>query len=159
MRLISQSEREGLDQILAANGYRSDDFDATAEDDPAPTHGPFFLYAIRSTITVRRKNTDQVRQYPDAPFSAWILDGFQPDLKAGLFGKPEPAGSRTEPREGRGGKTKEVDLFCANCGYKRPSQEPVAEEEKRDVERGARHVIPACPACGSRRSTYKKPKL
>ncbi len=158
MRLISQSEREGLDQVLAANGYLSDDFDATAEDDPAPTHVPFFLYSIRSTITVSRKNTDQVRQYRGAPFSAWILDGFQPDLKAGLFGQPELTGSQTEPREGRGRKTKEVELFCTNCGYKRPSQEDVPEEEKREAGRGARHVILACPACGSRRWTYKKPK-
>lgn len=159
MRLISQGEREGLDQVLAANGYRSDDFDATAEDDPAPTHGPFFLYAIRSTITVRCKSTDQVRQYRDAPFSAWILDGFRPDLKAGLFGQPEPAASRTEPSEERGGKTEEADLFCANCGHKRTSQEPAAQEEKREAGRGARQVIPVCPACGSRRWTYKKPKL
>lgn len=96
MRLISQTEREGLDQILAASGYQSDDFDATGENKPTPTHGPFFLYAIGDTTTARRKGTDQSRQYRGAPFSAWILE-FQPDLKAGAFGQPSwpgPGGSR-----------------------------------------------------------------
>jgi hypothetical protein len=88
MKQISPSEREDLDKILAANGYRSDDFDATAEEDPPPAHGPVFLYAVSSTITVRRKNMGQTRQYRGAPFSAWILDEFRPDLKAGVFGKP-----------------------------------------------------------------------
>lgn len=87
MKPISLSEREDLDKILAANGYRSDDFDASTEVDLAPTHGPIFLHAISSTVTVRRKSTDQVRQYHEAPFSAWLIDGFKPDLKAGMFGK------------------------------------------------------------------------
>lgn len=158
MRLISQSEREGLDRVLAAGGYLSGDFDATAEDDPAPLHGPFFLYAISSTITVRRKSTGQMREYRDAPFSAWILDGFQPDLKAGLFGQPEQPGPRTEPKEGRAWKTKEVDPYCANCGYNRTSQDPALKEEKHEAGRGARQAVPVCPACGSRRWTHTEPK-
>ena len=88
MTPISRDERDDLDQILAAHGYRPDDFDASMEVDPAPAHGPIFLYAVSSTVTIRRESTDQTRQYRDIPFSAWIIDGFQPDLKAGVFGKP-----------------------------------------------------------------------
>jgi hypothetical protein len=62
------------------------------------------------------------------------------------------------PEEQRGGDMREVDLFCEECGYKRTSQEPVPEEEKQEAGRGARQVIPACPACGSTEWTYKKPK-
>lgn len=88
MKLISLSEREDLDQILAAHGYRPDDFDASTEEDPPPGHGPIILYAISSTVTVRRKNTGHAHPYRDIPFSAWLIDGFQRDLEAGLFGKP-----------------------------------------------------------------------
>ena len=88
MKPISLSEREDIDRILAAHGYRPDDFDASTEADPSPAHGPIIVYAIRSTVTVRRKNTGQAHQYRDIPFSAWLIDGFQRDLEGGLFGKP-----------------------------------------------------------------------
>ena len=36
MKPILQNESENLDQILAAHGYRPDDFDASTEEDPPP---------------------------------------------------------------------------------------------------------------------------
>lgn len=88
MKPISQDERVDLDQIVATHGYRADDFGATTEEDPPPAHGLIIVYAIQNTVTVRRKATGQAHQYRDIPFSAWLIDGFQGDLEAGLFGKP-----------------------------------------------------------------------
>jgi hypothetical protein len=77
----------------------------------------------------------------------------------GRWSKAHPERTdRCEQGEQRGNDMKEVDIYCTKCGYKRTVREPVAEEEKHELGRGARQVIPACPVCCSREWTYKKPR-
>jgi hypothetical protein len=55
-------------------------------------------------------------------------------------------------------KTREVALFCEECGYDRIAREPVPEGEKREPGTGPRQATYTCPACGCTSWTYKKPQ-
>jgi hypothetical protein len=60
--------------------------------------------------------------------------------------------STTEP------KTREVAVFCEECGYDRIAREPVSEEERREPGPAAGQATYICPACGCTSWTYKKPQ-
>ncbi len=55
-------------------------------------------------------------------------------------------------------KTREVALFCRECGYERIGREPVSEDERREAGPGADQAINTCPACGCTSWTEKKPQ-
>ncbi len=56
-------------------------------------------------------------------------------------------------------KTREVALFCEECGYERIAREPVSEEERRGAGPGATQGINTCPACGCTSWTHNRPQL
>ena len=69
-----------------------------------------------------------------------------------------PAGGVDSKRPSTTGpETREVALFCEECGYERIAREPVSEEERREAGPGAAQGITTCPACGCTSWTYKKP--
>jgi len=84
---LPSSERETLDQVLVAYDYSPDDFEATVEEHAPGGDGPIDMWSFR-TVTVRRKRTGHRRRYRDLPGTVWIIDRFQLDLVAGLFGRP-----------------------------------------------------------------------
>ncbi len=55
-------------------------------------------------------------------------------------------------------KTREVALFCRECGYERVGREPVSEAEGREAGPGADRGIDTCPACGCTSWTRQKPQ-
>ncbi|MGD1147388.1 MAG: hypothetical protein ABR961_05525 [Thermoanaerobaculaceae bacterium] len=87
MKPIPRRERETVDQVLVAYGFSPEDFEATADEDPPSQEGSIDAWATR-TVTVRRKVSGHRRRYRDLPGTAWIIDGLQLDLVAGLFGRP-----------------------------------------------------------------------
>ena len=87
MKSIPRDERETMDQVLVAHGFSPEDFEATVEEDPPGDGRSIDAWATR-TVTVRRKATGHRRRYRDLPGTAWIIDGLQLDLVAGLFGRP-----------------------------------------------------------------------
>ncbi|HVN76090.1 MAG TPA: hypothetical protein VMT19_07215 [Thermoanaerobaculaceae bacterium] len=87
MKAIPGHEREAMDHVLIAHGYSPEDFEATVEESAPGEAGSIDAWATR-TVTVRRKGGGHRRRYRDLPGTAWIIDGLQLDLVAGLFGRP-----------------------------------------------------------------------
>jgi hypothetical protein len=94
----------------------------------------------------------------DGPNDVWV------DLSAVVAVRVH---ARTPPARGVDSKrsvtsepeTREVALFCDECGYERMGREPVSEGEGREAGPGADQGINTCPACGCTSWTRKKPQL
>ncbi|HQT95066.1 MAG TPA: hypothetical protein PK435_10575 [Thermoanaerobaculaceae bacterium] len=54
--------------------------------------------------------------------------------------------------------TREVVLFCKECGYERMGREPIAAAEKPEAAPGAVQAIDTCPACGCTSWTRTRPQ-
>lgn len=72
---------------------------------------------------------------------------------------PPARGVDSKPSVTSEPETREVALFCEECGYERMGREPVSEEEGREAGLGADQGINTCPACGCTSWTHKKPQL
>jgi|NGEPerStandDraft_6_1074524.scaffolds.fasta_scaffold00193_15 hypothetical protein len=53
-------------------------------------------------------------------------------------------------------ETREVVLFCEECGYERMGREPVSAAEKPEAAPGAVQAIDTCPVCGCTSWTRKR---
>jgi hypothetical protein len=68
-------------------------------------------------------------------------------------------GGDAKPPVTTGPETREVTLFCAECGYERVGREPVSDAEGREAGPDADQGINTCPACGCTSWTRQKPQL
>jgi hypothetical protein len=71
---------------------------------------------------------------------------------------PAPGGEANPPVTTRP-KTREVALFCQECGYERVAREPVSEAGGREAGSRADLGSDTCPACGCTSWTRQKPQL
>ncbi len=82
--MISDSEIEDFDAVIAKAGFNPNDFSLTPLEDPLATPE---VQAVTGTVTVLRESNAEAATYTAGYGSTWVAD-FEADLLAGKFGEP-----------------------------------------------------------------------
>ena len=82
MSVVSDSEKDDFRSLINDAGFDADDFELRETEDPPQG----VIYAVRGTVSIRRKATGTVREYRAGHMSTWLAD-FDRDLRGGAFGQ------------------------------------------------------------------------
>jgi len=78
--VVEPDEIDDARALIAAQGFRNDDFDFTQRADPSPN----FPSPITGTVTLTRKSNGTTKTYAAGHCSDW-LTRLEADLKSGMF--------------------------------------------------------------------------
>ena len=82
MELIEPDERTKFEELLALHNLTKDDFQMSEIDTTDPKTDEIF--ALKGTLTVKRKYTGKEKQYPIGDGSVWLTE-FERDIVDGFF--------------------------------------------------------------------------
>ena len=82
MTIISPTEMEDFNRILAQHAYTKDDFELTGQEDPHPAGGG--VAPITGHVTVKHRESGVERTYKAGHGTAWVVE-FENDLRAKAF--------------------------------------------------------------------------
>lgn len=82
MTIISPTEMEDFNRILAQHGCTKDDFELTGHEDPLPASGE--VAPVTGHPTVKHRESGVERTYKAGHGTAWVVE-FENDLNAKAF--------------------------------------------------------------------------